>query len=83
MMPSSGDDVSGKSRLQNVIFFTGLALYVLSFFLPVFKDTVGSKSISGWRCAYRFLNPDYSVFDRGCVALNEDNLSIAYSPSLE
>jgi len=54
-MPSSGDDVSGKSRLQNVIFFTGLALYVLSFFLPVFKDTVGSKSISGWRCAYAAL----------------------------
>lgn len=50
-MPSSGDDVSGRSRLQTVIFFTGLALYVLSFFLPVFKDTVGSKSISGWRCA--------------------------------
>src|SRR5580692_7559359 len=55
MMPSSGDHVSGKSRLQNVIFFTGLALYVLSFFLPVFKDTVGSKSISGWRCAYAAL----------------------------
>ena len=54
-MPSYGDDVSGKSRLQNVIFFTGLALYVLSFFLPVFKDTVGSKSISGWRCAYAAL----------------------------
>jgi hypothetical protein len=55
MMPSSGDHVSGKSRLQNVIFFTGLAFYVLSFFLPVFKDTVGSKSISGWRCAYAAL----------------------------
>jgi hypothetical protein len=55
MMPSSEDDVSGKSRLQNVIFFTGLALYVLSFFLPVFKDRVGSKSISGWRCAYAAL----------------------------
>jgi hypothetical protein len=53
MMPSSGDDVSGKSRsLQRVIFFTGLALYMLSFFLPVFRDTVGSKSIPGWRCAY-------------------------------
>ena len=55
MTPSSQDDVSGKSRLQNVIFFTGLALYVFSFFLPVFKDTVGSKSISGWRCAYAAL----------------------------
>jgi hypothetical protein len=53
MMPFSGEgDVSGKSRLQSVIFFTGLGLYVFSFFLPVFRDTVGSKSIPGWRCAY-------------------------------
>lgn len=46
-------EVSRKSRLANVIFYTGLGLYALSFFLPVFTpDKMGSRAIPGWRCAY-------------------------------
>ena len=51
MNTSSASDNSVKSRWGSVIFYIGLGLYVLSFFLPVFRDGVGSKEISGWRCA--------------------------------
>jgi|SRR5208337_2970107 len=55
MITSSESNFSGKSGLRGLTFYTGLGLYLLSFFLPVFRDTLGSKSISGWRCAYAAL----------------------------
>ena len=51
MNTCSTSDASVKSRWGSEIFYVGLGLYVLSFFLPVFRDGMGSKEISGWRCA--------------------------------
>jgi|SRR5271163_644744 len=43
--------MSENGNTSKLIFYTGLGLYLLSFFLPVFRDKIGSKEIVGWRCA--------------------------------